>query len=193
MTKRMDKRPATTPATVTQLAAALAALGHYEGTNSDTEHAREAARLGGESYYRLLLANALLGHAEGEAVHADGTGLSADQLLAAHRQALVAVGAIDDPAKLLGFLRWRTLRIAGPLRESAQDATTGPVVLAAAHAAEGLQRLLAVCEAGQSPLSAAPEALMADLQVARDALTDALANIDIMLRLVRQAEDLFAR
>jgi len=193
MTKRMDKRPATTPATVTQLAAALAALGHCEGTNSDMEHAREAARLGGENYYRLLLANALLGHAEGEAVHADGTGLSADQLLAAHRQALAAVGAIDDPATLLGFLRWRTLRIAGPLRESAQDATTGPVVLAAAHAAEGLQRLLAVCEAGQQPLSASPEALMTDLQVARESLTDALANIDIMLRLVQQAEDLFAQ
>jgi len=193
MTKRTDKRPAATPATVTQLAAALAALGHYEGTNSDTEHAREAARLGGESYYRLLLANALLGHAEGEAVHADGTGLSADQMLAAHRQALAAVGAIDDPAKLLGFLRWRTLRIAGPLRESAQDATTGPVVLAAAHAAEGLQRLLAVCEAGQDSLSASPATLTTDLGAAREALTYALANIDIMLRLVQQADDLFAR
>jgi len=50
--------------TATQLAAALAALGHYEGTNSKAEHAREAARLGGEGYYRLLLAKALLGHAE---------------------------------------------------------------------------------------------------------------------------------
>ena len=116
MTKRITQQPDDTPATVTQLAAALAALGHYEGTNSDTEHAREAARLGGESYYRLLLVNALLGHAEGEAVHADGTGVPADQVLAAHRQALAAVGALDDPAKLLGFLRWRTLRIAGPLR-----------------------------------------------------------------------------
>ncbi len=193
MTKHTTQQPDDTPATVTQLTAALAALGHYEGTNSTTEHTREAARLGGESYYRLLLANALLGHAEGEALHADGTGVSSDQLLAAHRQALAAVGAIDDPAKLLGFLRWRTLRIAGPLRESAQDSTTGPVVLAAAHAAEGLQQLLALCAAGQDPLSVSPEAVLMDLQTARDALTAAIANLDIMQRLLQQAEGLFSR
>ena len=193
MTKRMDKRPADVSATVAQLAAALAALGQYEGTNSDTEHAREAARLGGEGYYRALLVNALLGHAEGEALHVDGAGIPADQVRAAQRQALAALGALDDPAQLLGVLRWRALRIAGPLRESAQDPTTGPVVLAAAHTAEGLQQLLAVCEAGQNPSSASPAALTTDLQAARDALTHALTNIDIMLRLVRQAEDLFAR
>jgi len=193
MTKRINQRPDDTPATVTQLAAALAALGHYEGTNSDTEHAREAARLGGETSYRLLLVNALLGHAEGEAVHADGTGLPADQVRAAHRQALAAVGALDDPATLLGFLRWRTLRIAGPLRDSAQDPTTGPVVLAAAHAAEGLQQLLALCAAGQEPLSVSPETLLRDLQTARDALTAAVANLDIMRRLLQQADDLFSR
>ncbi len=193
MTTRINQRPDDTPATVTQLAAALAALGHYEGTNSDTEHAREAARLGGETSYRLLLVNALLGHAEGEAVHADGTGLPADQVRAAHRQALAAVGALDDPATLLGFLRWRTLRIAGPLRDSAQDPTTGPVVLAAAHAAEGLQQLLALCAAGQEPLSVSPETLLRDLQTARDALTAAVANLDIMRRLLQQADDLFSR
>ncbi len=193
MTKRINQRPDDTPATVTQLAAALAALGHYEGTNSDTEHAREAARLGGETSYRLLLVNALLGHAEGEALHADGTGLPADQVRAAHRQALAAVGALDDPATLLGFLRWRTLRIAGPLRDSAQDPTTGPVVLAAAHAAEGLQQLLALCAAGQEPLSVSPETLLRDLQTARDALTAAVANLDIMRRLLQQADDLFSR
>ncbi len=67
------------------------------------------------------------------------------------------------------------------------------MVLAAAHAAEGLQQLLALCAAGQEPLSVSPEALLMDLQAARDALTDALANIDIMLRLVQRAEDLLAR
>ncbi len=193
MTKRTNDGSAATPATVTQLATALAALGQYRGANSEAEHAQEAARLGSKPYYRLLLANALLGHAEGEAMRADGSGVSADHLRAAHRHALDAAGAADDPATLLGVLRWRTLRIAGPLRESAQDTTTGPVVLAAAHTAEGLQRLLAVCEAGQDPLSASPEALMTDLYAARGALTNALTNIDIMRRLVQQAEDLFAR
>jgi len=195
MPKRIDEQPAATPApaTPTQLAAALAALGQYAGTNSAAEHAREAARLGGAGYYRALLVNALLGHAEGEAVRADGAGLAADQVRAAQRQALDAVGALDDPARLLGVLRWRALRVAGPLRESAQDASTGPVVLAAAHAAEGLQQLLAVCAAGQEPLNASPAALTTDLGAAREALTNALTNIDIMLRLVRQAEGLFAR
>lgn len=193
MTTRTNQQSDDTPATVIQVAAALAALGHYAGTNSAAEHAREAARLGGESYYRLLLINALLGHAEGEALAADGAGVPADQLLAAHRQALAVVGALDDPAKLLGFLRWRTLRIAGPLRESAQDPTTGPVVLSAAHAAEGLQQLLALCAAGQNPMSVSPETLVTHLQAARDALTDAVANIDIMRRLLQQADDLFSR
>ena len=193
MTTRMDKGPVDAPATVTQLAAALAALGQYAGTNSDTEHAREAARLGGEDYYRALLVNALLGHAEGAALHVDGAGIPADQVRAAQRQALAVLGAEDDSARLLGVLRWRALRVAGPLRESAQDATTGPVVLAAAHAAEGLQQLLGVCAAGQDPLNAAPTALTSDLRAAREALTHALTNIDIMLRRVQQAEDLVAR
>ena len=102
------------------------------------------------------------------------------------------VGAIDDSAKLLGFLRWRTLRIAGPLRERAQDATTGPVFLAA-HAAEGLQQILALCVAGQDPLHVSPATLLPDLEAARDALTNAVTNLDIMRRLLRQAEDLFSR
>lgn len=193
MTTRSNQRPGDTPATVAQLAAALAALGQYDGANDDAEHAQEAARLGSERYYRLLLVNALLGHVEGEALAADGAGIPADQLLAGHRQALACVGALDDPAKLLGFLRWRALRIAGPLRESAQDPTTGPVVLAAAHAAEGLQRLLAVCAAGQDLQSIEPQALKMDLQAARDALTNAVTNIDIMRRLLQQANDLFSR
>jgi len=192
MTKRINQQPDDTSATITQLAAAMAALGHYNGTNSDAEHAQEAARLGSEPYYRLLLVNALLGGVEVEAMIADSASVSEAHLRAAHQQALSAAGAADDPAKLLGFLRWRTLRIAGPLRDIAQDEATGPVPLAAAHAAEGLQRLLAVSAAGQEPASAAPQTLTTDLQTARDALTAAVTNIDIMLRLLQHAEDTFS-
>jgi len=193
MTQRINQQPDDTPATVTQVAAAMAALGHYQGANSDTEHVQEAARLGSESYYRLLLVNALLGCVEIEAMLADSAGVSEAHLRAAHQQALSSAGAADDPAKLLGFLRWRTLRIAGPLRDIAQDETTGPVPLAAAHAAEGLQRLLAVSAAGQEPARAVPQTLTTDLQSARDALTAAIANIDIMLRLLQHAEDTLSR
>jgi hypothetical protein len=62
------------PATAMQLAAALAALGRYGGANSMAEHAAEAARLGGQAYYRALLANAVLGIAEVEAMLADSAG-----------------------------------------------------------------------------------------------------------------------
>lgn len=193
MTKRINQEPDDTPATVTQLAAAMAALGYYNGTNSDAEHAQEAARLGSEPYYRLLLANALLGGVEVEAMMADSAGVSGAHLRAAHQHALSSAGAADDPAKLLGFLRWRTLRIAGPLRDIAQDEATGPVPLAAAHAAEGLQRLLAVSAAGHDPARTTPQTLTTDLQTARDALTTAVENIDIMLRLLQHVEDTLSR
>jgi hypothetical protein len=109
-------------------------------------------------------------------------------MLAAHRQALATAGVEDHPAKLLACLRWCALRVAGSLRESAEGTTTGPIVLAAAHAAEGLWGL---CASGQHPESADPGALTTELETARQALTTTIVNIDIMLRLVKQGEDLF--
>jgi hypothetical protein len=191
MTKTSGQ-PEKAPATVTQLAAAMEALGCYTGTNSDLEHAKEAKRLGSTTFYRMLLANALLGVVETEAMNSDGVGVSETQMRSAHHQALTSAGAEESTAKLLGFLRWRTLRIEGPLREIAQNVEAGPIPLAAAHASVGLQRLLAVCAAGQDPLHASPRALRADLKTAREALTAAVVNIDIMLQLVQKAEDLFS-
>lgn len=186
-TKGRDEDP---PSTVKQLAAAMMALGKYSGENSDAEHAAEAKRLGGMDAYRMRLANALLGIVEIDAMFADGAGVSAEQMGAAHRQALISAGAEDDPGKLLQFLRWRTLRVGGPLREIAQNEEVGPLPLAAAHAAEGLQLILGVCAAGQNLLAADPAALTADLKAAREALTNGVANIDIMLQLLAQVEDL---
>ncbi len=190
MTTRTE-RPDDVPATITQLAAAMEALGRYTGTNTELEHAKEAKRLGSKAYYRMMLANALLGLVEGEALVSDGAGVTETQMRSAHHQALTAAGAEDTPGKLMGFLRWRTLRIEGPLREIAQNVEAGPIPLAAAHAAVGLQHLLAVCEAGQDPMNASPTKLTEDLKIAREALTAAVVNMDIMLQLVKQAEDLF--
>jgi hypothetical protein len=53
---------------VTQIAAAMAALGLYAGANTPAEHAAEARRLGSEAAYRLRLVNALLGAAQAEAL-----------------------------------------------------------------------------------------------------------------------------
>ena len=184
----------TTPATVTQLAAAMAALGAYEGGNTEADHAKEAKRLGGgNEYYRMRLANALLGIAETEAMHAETAGGSAEQLFAAHRQALESAGATRTNEILLQFLRWRTLRVAGPLRQIAQDQATGPIPLAAAHAAEALQQLLQIAAAGQSldPATIAPDGIKQDLSNARDSLTNAIANIDIMFGLITTAEKHF--
>ncbi|HLV99917.1 MAG TPA: DUF6245 family protein [Ktedonobacterales bacterium] len=178
------------PASVAQLVAAMQALGRYSGENSAAEHEAEAKRLGSANAYRARLANALLGLVEVETLLADGAGLSAEQMQAAHGQALVSAGVEDDPARLLGFLRWRALRVEGPLRDLAQDEATGPLILAAAHAAEGLQQLLGVCEDGQRLATASPTQMTADLIAARQALADAIANIDIMFDLIAQVERL---
>jgi hypothetical protein len=55
----------------------------------------------------------------------------------------------------------------GSLREMAQREQTGPVMPAAAHVAEGLQRR-GVCAAGQQPERADAGALTADLKAARE-------------------------
>lgn len=176
------------PSTISQLVAAMQALGQYEGENSEAEHAAEIKRLGSVDAYRALLANALLGMVEVDAMLCDGLGLSAERLRAAYAQANAAAG--DDPARLLGLLRWRTLRIGAPLREIAQDEGAGPIPLASAHAAEGLQRLLGVCAEGQNLASADPTRMQANLEAAREALTNATANIDILFDLIAAAERL---
>ncbi len=188
MKKHKDRKEE--PSTVIQLAAAMQALGLYDGQNTAEEHQAEAARMGGDAYYQMLLVNALLGAVETEAMHADSSGVTFDQMLAAHQQALQTAGAEDTPGKLMGFLRWRTLRVAGPLRQIAQNEAAGPVPLAAAHAAEALQLLLSACAAGQNLAQANPFQMTADLKSARESLTNSLANLDIMLGLIEQVENL---
>jgi hypothetical protein len=179
------------PSTIQQIVAAMIALNKYSGENSAEEHAAEAERLGGMKVYQMFLVNALLGIVETDAMFADSAGVSAEQMQAAHEQALKSAGAEGDPGKLLGFLRWRTLRVGGPLREIAQNTDVGPLPLSAAHAAEGLQLVLGVCAAGQDLATASPRKMTADLRAAREALINSVANIDIMLQLLAQAEDLF--
>jgi Family of unknown function (DUF6245) len=109
------------PATVTQRAAAMSALGLYGGANTPAEHTAEALRLGGQDTYRVRLANALLGAVQAEAVLADAITIGPEARAAACEQQLITDGAADDPTKRIGFLRWQTLRVSGPLREIAQN------------------------------------------------------------------------
>jgi hypothetical protein len=178
------------PATVIQLAAAMQALGLYNGQNTKEEHQAEAAQVGGEAYYHMIMVNALLGGVETEALHADSSGVEFGQILAAHQQALKTAGAEDTPEKLMSFLRWRTLRVAGPLRQIAQNEEAGPIPLAAAHAAEALQLMLSTCASGQNLAQADPFQMAAELKLARESLTNSLANLDIMLGLIEQIEHL---
>ncbi len=117
--QRIKNRKKETPSTVTQLASAMAALGMYTGENSEAEHTAEAKRLGSADYYRMLLVNALLGMVETDAMLSDSGSVSHEHMLSAHRQARVSAGAEENMRKLLGFLRWQTLRVEGPLREMA--------------------------------------------------------------------------
>jgi len=189
--KKSSRIPKETPSTIGQLAAAMRALDLYAGENTEEEHQAEAARLGGRTYYHMMLVNALLGGVETEALLADGSGVKPEQMEAAHRQALVTAGVEGSPNKLMSFLRWRTLRVGGPLRQIAQDVETGPVPLAAAHAAEALQLMLSACAAGQDLAQADPIQMTADLKAARESLSASLANLDLMLGLVEQVEKHF--
>jgi len=166
----------------------LRALGLYSGANTPAEHAAEALRLGGQDVYRVRLANALLGAAQTEALLADAIPLSPDARAAAYEQQLSTAGGADDPAKRIAFLRWQTLRVSGPLREIAQNVGAGPVPLAAAHAADGLQKLLGVIAASQNPTPDDADRLAGpvtdELRAAREALSNAIGNVDILLELL---------
>lgn len=102
----------------------------------------------------------------------------------------MTAGVEDDPGKLMGFFRWPVLRAATPLREIAQRQEAGPIPLGAAHAAESLQRLLAIIAAGQSPTVADAMALVGDLDAAREALVCAMDNVDVLLDMLSLAGDL---
>lgn len=183
-------------ASVDQLAGALAALGMYGGDNTTAEHAAEADRLGADRY-RMHLANSLLGAVQAEAMLCEGLADGdAAALSSAHREQLRTGGAMDpgsddpNPEKLSGFLRWQALRVAGPLREIAQDSSTGPIPLAAAHAAEGLQRLLGVIAAGQVPSVENVRQSVGEMRQARQCLQDAIKNVDILLEMLSVLGDL---
>lgn len=188
MQKSKERRE--TPFNIEQIVSAMIALGGYTGKNTEVEHKAESLRLGGKDIYRIFLANALLGLVETNAMLADGEGVLNDRMLEAHHQALVSAGATDDTSKLIGFLRWRVLRVSGKLREMAQNPEFGPLPLAAAHASQGLQLLLGVCEAGQNPLKASPDDMKKDILEAKESLNLAIANIDIMLRLISKIENI---
>jgi hypothetical protein len=169
------------PATVDQLAAALVCLGMYTGTNSAAEHAQESARFGAD-HYRMRLANALLGAVQVETMLTETLANGHTEKTAdAHRQQLQTAGAADDADKLTGFLRWQVLRVCGPLRLIAQDPSTGPIPLAAAHAADALHRLLGVSGTAQIPSIENAKHGIAEIETARESLALAINNIDILL------------
>lgn len=167
------------PATVEQVAAALAALGLYGGSNTAAEHEQEAARLGGPDAYRVRLVNALLGAAQTEAMYADGVALTDDA-----RQA-----AWDEPGKRIGFIRWQVLRASTPLRIIAGNIEVGPIPVAAAHAAEGLHVLLGVIgDSHQAVATGDVETLATQaeqLRAAKASLQAAIDNTDLLLDLLK--------
>ena len=170
------------------LAAAMAALGLYHGANTPAEHAAEASRLGGDDAYRARLANALLGAAQTEALLNEAIPITLEARAAVYEQQLITAGVADSPTKRLHFLRWQTLRVAGPLREIAQNVEAGPIPFAAAYAAEGLQQLLSVIADSQNVTPDDVDRLAGpvtgELRAARESLANAISNIDILLKLL---------
>jgi hypothetical protein len=97
----------------------------------------------------------------------------------------------EDSITLRELLRGLTVRVGGPLGELSREAPTGAMPLAAAQAAEGLQRLLGVCAAGQDLTELIALSLpLAELSAAREVLSAAIATIDLVpaeLAAARQA------
>ena len=164
----------------------MLALGVWEGENTLEQHDEEERRLGGLEAYRLSLCNALLGAVQAQAVLADAIGaVSVEQREAAWHEQLRCAGVRDsDPEALIGFLRWQALRLSTPLREIAAREQTGPIALAAAHTVDGLQGLLEVIGAGQSIATADVQALPAKLRAARESLTGAIADVNVLLEML---------
>lgn len=188
MTTPSSSPEADQPAAVDQLATALQALGHYRGTNTADEHTAAAERLGGEAVYRAYLANALLGAAQFEAILNESVELDNEQRAAVYLQQQQTVGVAGDQTGMLEFLRWQLLRISAPLRENAQAEQAGPVPVAAAQTAEGLDRMLTVSAAGHTLTEQADiDSVAEQLDTAHQALNSALENIDQLRTLTEQA------
>ncbi|MFE9254124.1 DUF6245 family protein [Streptomyces sp. NPDC006879] len=188
MSEQMGRGEA--PATVEQVAAAMAALGLYDGENTPSEHAEEAARLGGTDAYRVRMVNALLGVVQAEAAMADAVKLNDEHRHAAWEEQLKAAGAVlDDPVRRLEFIRWQVLRAGTPLRLMAQNREVGPIPLAAAHAATGLHTLLGVIAASQDAVATGDVETLASqagqLEAAREALQNAMDNTDVLLNMLK--------
>ncbi|MGP2436324.1 DUF6245 family protein [Streptomyces sp. JW3] len=179
------------PATVEQIAAAMAVLGLYDGENTPEEHAEEAARLGGPDAYRVRMVNALLGVVQAEVVNTEGTAeLDSDARHVAWEEQLKAAGAgIDDPARRVEFIRWQVLRAGTPLRLMAQNQAAGPIPVAAAHAASGLHLLLGVIAASQDAVATGDVGTLAaqagQLEAAREALQNAMDNTNVLLNMLK--------
>jgi hypothetical protein len=137
----------------------------------------------------VRLVNALLGVVQAQAVLADAVPLDEQARDAAWEEHLRSAGAgPDEVAARLQLIRWQVLRSATPLRQMAQNRQVGPIPLAAAHAAEALQVLLGVIAASQSAAAGDVTTLAAQtsqLRTAREALSNALANTDLLLNMLK--------
>jgi len=116
---------------------------------------------------------------------ADAVELDEQTRHAAWREQLLSAGAFDDPVARAGLLRWQVLRAGMPLRLIAQHPQTGPIPVAAAHAAEGLHGLLGVIGASYQAVAVGDVETLAGqagvLRAAREALQAAIDNTDILL------------
>ena len=170
-----------------QIAAAMAALGAYTGNNTSAEHAAEAARLGGADADPGAPGQRPAGGGAGPGGARRRVPLDEQARDAACEEHLRSAGAgPDEVAARLELIRWQVLRSATPLRQMAQNRQVGPIPLAAAHAAQALQVLLGVIAASQDAVEVTTLAAQtSQLRTAREAMSNALANTDLLLNMLR--------
>jgi hypothetical protein len=176
-------------ASVLRLAAALTALEVDGVACGEDEHLAAVDSLGGPDAYRALLASALLGAAQSEAMVADRLPLSRDSRYAVWQRQLDVAGAgIDDPGRRAELIQWQVRRASAQLPAIAQESRVDPIPLAAAQAAEALQTLLAVAAATRGAVEDGDVRRLAAqatrLREARKALKAAMDNTDVLLGLL---------
>ncbi|MCZ0984224.1 hypothetical protein O1L60_46555 [Streptomyces diastatochromogenes] len=132
-------------ATVSEISAALSALGVYASVPSEAELAQQAAAVGGEQVLAAILANALYGASIGTGMVTEGrmleSGAGGRELGLAREQVLKASGA--DDVGVMGVLHWQAGQVRQPLKRMNEGGGAGPIVEAAAHASNALLDLLA--------------------------------------------------
>ncbi|MFG2408805.1 DUF6245 family protein [Streptomyces brevispora] len=170
--------------TVTEISAAMAALGIYARPPTDGELAEQARSVGGEHVFAAVLANALYGAAIGTGMLTEGymleAGAGAREMALARQQVIRASGA--DGLGVVGALHWQAGHIwhfFSGMESQDDPEDRSSVIAAAASASHALLALLA-CMGVRDPNEPSAAEMPENIVLARKELRAAVAHLDTL-------------